>query len=262
MYYAGIDIGSMTAETVIIDDDQKICASCIVKSGASHKEALESSFSKALELAGITREDIKYIVSTGYGRVNVEFADKQVTEIACHGKGANFLFPETRTVIDIGGQDSKIIKLNKKGKVVDFLMNDKCAAGTGRFLEVMANALGIKVEELGEYSSRSEKPAKISCMCGIFAESEVVSKIAKGEKKEDIVRGLHSSIASRILGMVNRVKKEDQVTMTGGGAKNAGVVKAMEEQLQCSINVPTDPQIVGALGAALVSREEYYASKE
>lgn len=262
MYYVGIDIGSMTAETVIINDEKEICASCIVKSGASHKDALEKSFSKALELANIKKEDVVYIVSTGYGRINVEFADKQVTEIACHGKGAHFLFPNTRTVIDIGGQDSKVIKLNKKGKVIDFLMNDKCAAGTGRFLEVMANALGLKVEELGEYSSKSKKPAKISCMCGIFAESEVVSKIANGEKKEDIVRGLHNSIASRILGMVNRVKKEDEVTMTGGGAKNSGVVKAMEEQLGLKINVPEEPQIIGALGAALVSWEEYYATKE
>nr|WP_297936011.1 acyl-CoA dehydratase activase [uncultured Lachnoclostridium sp.] len=262
MYFAGIDIGSMTAETVIINDKKEICASFIVKSGASHKEALEKSFEQALNMAQITREDIKYIVSTGYGRINVDFADKQVTEIACHGKGSHFLFPNTRTVIDIGGQDSKIIKLNKKGKVIDFLMNDKCAAGTGRFLEVMANALEINVEELGEYSMKSQKPAKISCMCGIFAESEVVSKIASGETKEDIVRGLHNSIASRILGMVNRVKKEEEVTMTGGGAKNIGVVHAMQEQLKCQINVPEDPQIVGALGAALFSLEEYYANNE
>lgn len=255
MYYAGIDIGSLTAETVVINDKKEILASSIYPSGTNHKEAIEISFSKTLEKAGIKKEDIKFIVSTGYGRVNVPFADKQVTEIACHGKGAHYFFPETRTIIDIGGQDNKVIKLNKKGKVIDFVMNDKCAAGTGRFLEVMAQALDVKVNELSQLSAKSKKKVKITSTCGIFAESEVVSKIAQGEKKEDIISGIHRSISDRLAGMVNRMGLTLDVTMTGGGAKNNGVVIAIEEKFDIKINIPFEPQIIGALGAALIGME-------
>jgi predicted CoA-substrate-specific enzyme activase len=259
MYFAGIDIGSMTAETVIINDKKEVLSHSIVKSGSNHKESIDRSFLLSIEKAGISKGDIKHVVSTGYGRINVPFANKQVTEIACHGKGAYYFFPNTKTVIDIGGQDSKVIKLNKKGKVIDFCMNDKCAAGTGRFLEVMANALEIDIDMLGEYSLKSKKAVVISSMCGIFAESEVISKIAKGENKEDIVRGIHNSIAHRISGMINRLSLEDQVTMTGGGAKNIGVIQAVKEELKTEVNVPEDPQIIGAVGASLIALEEYYA---
>ncbi|HEX9058937.1 MAG TPA: acyl-CoA dehydratase activase [Clostridia bacterium] len=258
MFFAGIDIGSMTAETVIIDENKKIIGCSIVKSGTSHKDAIEKSFSISMEQAGITMNDINYIVSTGYGRINVPFANKQVTEIACHGKGAHMFFPNTRTVIDIGGQDSKVIKVNGKGKVVDFLMNDKCAAGTGRFLEVMANALEIGVEKMGELSLCSCNAVEISSMCGIFAESEVISKIAQGSDKADIIKGLHKSVAQRIIGMINKVKLTEGVTMTGGGAKNIGVIRVLEEELGIKINVPDEPQIVGAAGAAIIAAEEFY----
>lgn len=255
MYFAGIDIGSQTAETVVVNDKREIIATGIYPSGTNHEEAIKKSFSKTIEKAGIKRDEIDFIVSTGYGRLNVPFADKQVTEIACHGKGAHYFFPETRTIIDIGGQDNKVIKLNKKGKVIDFVMNDKCAAGTGRFLEVMAHALEVEVKELSGLSALSEKRIDITSTCGIFAESEVVSKIAQGEKKEDIINGIHRSISDRLAGMVNRMGLTSEVTMTGGGAKNNGVVKAIEEKLESSINIPEEPQIIGALGAALIGME-------
>lgn len=255
MYYAGIDIGSLSAETVVINQNREVLGWSIIPSGADHKTAIDTSFSTTLEKTGIHKDDVRYIVSTGYGRINVPFAHKQVTEIACHGKGAYFLFPQTKTVIDIGGQDNKVIKIGKNGKVIDFLMNDKCAAGTGRFLEVMAHALNVDIKDMGEMSLKSQKCINISSTCGIFAESEVVSLIAQGNNKSDIIRGLHNSIADRIQGMINRVGLSGEVTMTGGGAKNTGVVNGIEEKLGMKINIPNEPQIVGALGAALIAME-------
>lgn len=257
MYFLGIDIGSMTAKTVIINNKKEIVGSNILKSGIQHNKALEISLEKSLNMAGIKSEELLKIVSTGYGRENVPMANRQVTEIACHAKGGHFLFPGTRTIIDIGGQDSKVIKVNKNGKVIDFIMNDKCAAGTGRFLEVMANALGVEVKRLGEIHMQSKKSVTISSMCGIFAESEVVTKIAQGEKKEDIINGIHNSIATRIISMLNRLSIEEEITMTGGGAKNKGVVASLEKELGYSINISEEPQILGALGAALIAFEEY-----
>jgi len=253
MIVAGIDIGSITAETVILQDNQMLSSS-IVPTGANSRTAAERSLAAALKQASLRQEDLAAIVTTGYGRASFPSATKMITEITCHARGAFFVYPETRTVIDIGGQDSKVIRLDKQGRNVDFQMNDKCAAGTGRFLEVMARALEVKLEDLGRLSRSAQRTIKISSMCTVFAESEVVSLIADNQPQEVIIRGLHDAIADRILGMVRRVGVEEKVTLTGGVAKNEGVVLALEERLGVKVFVPPEPQIIGALGAALLAR--------
>jgi predicted CoA-substrate-specific enzyme activase len=254
MLVAGMDIGSITTETVVLRDGAVI-ASLIMPTGANSRTAAERCLSAALQAAGLRREEISAIVTTGYGRASFPGATKMITEITCHARGAYSIHPQTRTVIDIGGQDSKVIRLDAQGRNVDFQMNDKCAAGTGRFLEVMAHALEVKVEELGRLSLAAPRSIKISSMCTVFAESEVVSLIADNQPKEVIIRGLHDSIADRVLGMVNRVGVEEDVTLTGGVAKNEGVRRALEERLGVKMFIPSDPQIVGALGAALLARD-------
>lgn len=253
MIVAGIDIGSITAETVILQNNL-ILSSSIVPTGANSRTAAERSLAAALKQASLRQEDLAAIVTTGYGRASFPSATKMITEITCHARGAFFVYPETRTVIDIGGQDSKVIRLDKQGRNVDFQMNDKCAAGTGRFLEVMARALEVKLEDLGRLSRSAQRTIKISSMCTVFAESEVVSLIAENQPQEVIIRGLHDAIADRILGMVRRVGVEEKVTLTGGVAKNEGVVQALEERLEVRVFVPPEPQIIGALGAALLAR--------
>jgi predicted CoA-substrate-specific enzyme activase len=195
-------------------------------------------------------------VATGYGRISVPFADKKVTEISCHALGAYKLFPDTGTVIDIGGQDSKVIQVGQGGKVLDFAMNDKCAAGTGRFLEVMAAKLGISLDEMGSLSLKGEKEARISSICTVFAESEVVSLVARNHPREGIIRGLHRAIVNRVWSMVRTIGTHGEVTMSGGVAKNKGVVALMEEKLGKPIHVYREPQIVGAFGAALFAARD------
>ncbi|MCD7865816.1 MAG: acyl-CoA dehydratase activase, partial [Clostridiales bacterium] len=195
------------------------------------------------------------IVSTGYGRVSIPFADKNVTEISCHGKGAHFLNPAVRTILDIGGQDSKAIRLNEHGDVIDFVMNDKCAAGTGRFLEMMARTLEISIDELGPVSLLSKEDVEISSMCSVFAESEVISLIAQNKETADIAHGIHKAIAGKAISLLKRVGLKKDFMMTGGVAKNPGVVKVLEEQLGAALYIYEQPEIVGALGAALFGLE-------
>jgi predicted CoA-substrate-specific enzyme activase len=209
----------------------------------------------ALEKAGLRLEDLKAVVATGYGRAKVPMAGKTVTEITCDARGTNFLFPEAGMIIDIGGQDSKVISLDNRGRVLDFAMNDKCAAGTGRFLEVMAHALAIDLDQLGPVSLKYKKAVVISSMCTVFAESEVVSLIAEGVAREDILNGLHQAIAGRIAAMTQGQKVEKVIMVGGGVAKNTGVVKALEEKLKAKVKVPPEPQIVAALGAAICAQE-------
>ena len=254
MIVAGIDIGSITTETVILQGS-RILGSSILPTGAKSRSAAERSLATTLQQAGLRKEDLSAIVTTGYGRGSFPSSDKMITEITCHARGAFFVYPETRTVIDIGGQDSKVIRLDGLGRSVDFQMNDKCAAGTGRFLEVMAHALEVKLEELGRLSFSAPRTIQISSMCTVFAESEVVSLIAENQPKEVIIRGLHDAIADRSLGLVRRVGVEEKVALTGGVAKNEGVVRALEERLAIKLFVPPEPQIIGALGAALLARE-------
>ena len=255
MPVAGIDVGSLTAEVVIMEKG-KILHYIIRPTGSNSKKASEKAMEEALHSAGLQLSDLKFILATGYGRVGIEFANKRVTEITCHGRGAHYWNAEVRTVIDIGGQDSKVIRLNEEGKVVDFAMNDKCAAGTGRFLEVMAQALEVELSELAGLSEKAQNVISISTMCTVFAESEVVSLIAQGLPREDIARGLHQSIADRTTGLVNRVGLEEAVMITGGVAKNRAVVQALNEKLNTTIIVPPEPQIAGALGAAILAQEE------
>ncbi len=205
--------------------------------------------------AGIRNDDVSGLISTGYGREQVEGRLKSITEISCHARGACFLFPKTNLILDIGGQDSKAIRVNGNGQVMDFAMNDKCAAGTGRFFEVMARALEIDLDDMGELAARSKKRLTISSMCTVFAESEVVSLVARGEHVEDIITGLCRAVAERTRALAQRVGVSPEVTMTGGVAKNLGVVRALEELLGYEFNIPEEPQIVGALGAALFARE-------
>ncbi len=252
---AGVDIGSLTAKTVILDNSSHILSHSVVAAGIVDEQAARTSFGEALQKAQLDQKDVDFIVTTGYGRTLVNFGNKNITEISCHARGANYLVPGVRTVIDIGGQDSKVISLDGKGTVIKFAMNDKCAAGTGRFLEVMANALGVKLENMGPFSLESREPLSVSSICTVFAESEVISLKAKGHSKVDIIAGIHYSIARRMLSLTNSVGLRAPLMMSGGVAKNIGVVRALEKGLNTQIIVPEEPQIVGALGAALFALE-------
>lgn len=254
---AGLDAGSLSSKAVILDQEKRILAYDISLTSGDNRGAAEASFNKAIDKAGILRDRINYIVATGYGRDNIPFADNEVTEITCHATGAYFLHPEARTVLDIGGQDSKGISLDHDGQVSDFVMNDKCAAGTGRFIEVMAHALGVPLESMGDLSKQSLNPTVISSFCTVFAESEVVSLVAEGRSKVDIIRGIHESIAERIVTLLNKIRMIEPITMTGGVAKNQGVIRALEHKLKLKLNIPEEPQIVGALGAALIALRIY-----
>jgi predicted CoA-substrate-specific enzyme activase len=254
MITAGIDIGSLSTETVIFDKDKGLLGYAIVLTGGSSKDALQFSLDQAVGNAKVKRDEIERIVSTGCARGIAEFADQKITEITCIAKGVSHLFPECRTIIDIGGQDTKVIRVDEKGRVLEFDMNDKCAAGTGRFLEVMAKALTVELDAMGERSLQHQHEMKISSICTVFAESEVVSLVSEGQLVEDILHAIHNAIADRTLGLLERIGEvEPPVVMTGGVAKNIGVVKALEAKLEAPLTIYTEPQIVGALGAALLA---------
>lgn len=256
MWFAGVDVGAATAKTVIIGNGE-ILSYSIMPTGHNVVQTTEKVTKEALEKANLSISEISYIISTGYARNAVSFANKAVTEIICHAKGANFLIPETRAIIDIGGQDSKAIGVDERGNVTDFVMNDKCAAGTGRFLEVMAGVLDLELEELGAISLTSKNPCHISSTCTIFAESEMVSLRAEGKSREDLVAGIHKAVASRVVVMGSHIKFKKETVFTGGVAKNIGVKKVLEEMIGFDILVPEEPQIIGALGAALVAKAEF-----
>jgi len=256
MIVAGIDIGSLSTDTVVLNEHKEILSYSIVPTGASSKKACVASYDQAIDQAKIKKEDVEYVVSTGYGRKGVDFADDQVTEITCHARGLHFWNPNIGRIIDIGGQDSKAIAINGNGKVMKFAMNDKCAAGTGRFLEVMARALEIKLEKMGELSLISTESISISSMCTVFAESEIISLIADGKPIEDLIKGIHMSVSGRVLGLLDRVGGKGDIAMSGGVAKNIGIVKAIEEKLGINLNIPEEPQIMGALGAAIIALEK------
>jgi predicted CoA-substrate-specific enzyme activase len=254
LYFAGIDLGSTMTKVVIIDAGERVLSRVESHTGAEHRRLANRVMEEALGLAGIPFPDIAFVVATGYGRINVPFADRQITELTCHARGVASLFPGVRTALDIGGQDAKGLKL-KDGKLVDFVMNDKCAAGTGRFLEVIARALGLELAELGSLSVKSANPAGISNTCTVFAQQEVTARLSDGVPLEDIVAGLHQAIASRAVGMLRQLKIEPEVVFTGGVAKNSGVVKAVRANLGVEVSVPDDPLISGALGAALLGKD-------
>lgn len=251
MYVLGIDSGSTSTNAVIMDQNREIKAFSVVRTGAKSGESAERILNDVLEKAGMKREDLSWIVSTGYGRVSIPFADETVTEISCHGKGAHYFNPKIRTILDIGGQDSKAIKLDEKGEVIDFVMNDKCAAGTGRFLEAIARTLEVGIDELGPIALQSKEKITITSMCTVFAESEVISLIANNKEKADIADGICHAIAAKAFSLLKRVGLEEEFMMTGGVAKNPGVVHAVEEKIQSKLYICPEPEIVGAVGAAL-----------
>ncbi len=232
-----------------------ILASIIGPTGPEQRRLANKVMEEVLKRANLSFRDITYVVATGYGRINVPFADRQFTEITCHAKAIASLFPRAKTVIDIGGQDVKGIKIDASGRSTDFVMNDKCAAGSGRFIEVIADTLGVPLDQVGELSLRSKKPARISNICTIWAQQEVAASLAEGTPVEDLLAGVHQSLADRICRMVNRLRVEEEVIATGGGARNKGLLKALSDQLGHRVRVPEEPLITGALGAALMARE-------
>ncbi len=259
MYFAGVDIGSLATKVCIVNENSEIVGFQIDRTGAKVREIGGIVLESCLKNLGIERDEIAYVVATGYGR-NLAIsgiADEKVTEITCHARGAKKLFENCHTVIDIGGQDSKVMRLDDSGKVVNFTMNDKCAAGTGKFLEVLASTLGIKLDEMGKMALKSETPVEITSVCTVFAESEVISLLAEGKEVRDIVAGLHRAIAKRVSGLVRQIGIAEDVVMTGGVAKNKGVVKSLEDELGVKINVPDEPQIVGAYGAGIIACEKF-----
>lgn len=255
----GIDFGSTTAKAVILDLDGNLVAHAVSHMGAVSDAAVMHAVQDVLAQAGLQQSDIGRTVSTGYGRRMLDIADKNFTEITCHARGAKAMVPDARLVIDIGGQDSKTISIDENGLVEQFAMNDRCAAGTGKFLEVLARAMEIELNDMGDLSLQAESELKISSMCATFAETEVISLLAEGHSKADVLGAVHAAIAVRTLGLVNRVGKKGPVVMTGGVARNKAAVKYIEEQLGMPIILPVTPQIAGALGAALIGLDDYRA---
>ncbi len=255
--FAGIDIGSSSTNVVFINSEKEIICYEVIPTSPNHKESAQKAVSSLCEKNNLSESDITYLVSTGYGRKNVNETAKNVTEISCHAKGAIHFYPQARTILDIGGQDSKVIKVNEHGRVEDFIMNEKCAAGTGRFLEAMARILDVRVDQMGELSAHATKEVKLSSVCTVFAESEVISKIAEENTIEDIINGIHDSVCCRTVALLEKAKIDPLVVMTGGVAKNKGLVYKLEKQIGQKVYVPPEPQIVGALGAALIALEEY-----
>ena len=255
MYVAGCDVGSLSAKAVIMKDGE-IVASQVINSKPDPNESAMAVIEKALQKANLTLDDIAYCVSTGYGRESVPFAKSAYSEIVCHGKGANWKMPSVRMVVDIGGQDAKAIRIDDKGNIAQYAYNDRCASGTGRFIEVMAAAMDVPLEKMGEISAQSTNPISISNQCVVFAETEIVSLINAGKALPDIVAGLHKALANRVAGLARGIKLETDVTMTGGVAKNPGMLAALEEALGVKfVKSELDPQIMGALGAALLAFE-------
>ncbi len=255
LYAAGVDVGSTQTKGILLDARHTIVARSLIDTGANVSRAAERVFQRTLEEAGVQREEVGSVVGTGYGRYKVTFGDTQVTEISCHAKGAWHVFPSTRTVLDIGGQDAKAIAVGDGGEVRDFAMNDKCAAGTGRFLANSADALGLPLEDIGELSLQARHPVRLSTVCTVFVESDILSYLAQGKKVEDILAGVHSAIAARTVALMRRVGVEPEVTFTGGVSRNVGIVHALEEKLDLRVNIGPDAHFMGALGAALFALE-------
>lgn len=255
MYTVGIDIGSSSSKVVILKNGLEIIKQEVVQTGVGSNK-IKILLEDNLKDSNLTMQDISFTVATGYGRLTFEEANKQISEISCHAKGIHFLLPDVRTIIDIGGQDTKAISLDIKGHVKQFFMNDKCAAGSGRFLTAMARALEIPIEEMGKYDEFSKNACTISSTCTVFAESEVISQLAKGNKIEDIIAGVHNSVASKILGLVYKTSMEEKIAICGGVAKNTGALRAIREALKKEIFVAPNPQLTGALGAAIFAYEE------
>ena len=254
MLTMGVDIGSTACKCVIMKDGKEVITRAVVPLGTG-TTGPKTVFEEAIQSANVTRDEIARVLVTGYGRFTFHDADNQKSEITCHATGVHFLLPSVRTIVDIGGQDVKALRLSADGLLDNFVMNDKCAAGTGRFLDVMAGVLDVKTEELGEISSHATEEISISNTCTVFAESEVISQLSNGESRNNIIKGVHLSVASRACGLAYRGGLEKDVVMTGGVAQNAGVVRAVASVLKTDVIVAPNPQTTGALGAALFAYE-------
>lgn len=260
-YAAGVDVGSTQTKAIIIDQQRRIVGRALIDTGANVIAAAEKAFATALTDGRIEEPEVECVIGTGYGRYRVTFGNAQVTEISCHGRGAIQMFPRTRTVLDIGGQDTKAIRISPTGEIVDFCMNDKCAAGTGRFLGAASAALEIPLSDLGPLALRAERPVRISTTCTVFAESEVLSWLGKGKKIEDILGGVHQAIAARSIGLLRRVGIQEEVTFTGGVARNIGMINSINRGLGLEVNVSEDSHFMGALGAALFALDQILTSR-
>ncbi len=252
VYVAGIDIGSRSTKAVLLDEARQICGAAIVKTRPDFPSVAQEAMEQALAKAGGHREDVKYVATTGLGRYNIPFRDIQITDITCAARGAEFLFPKTACVLDVGGQSTRAIRLREGGKVKEFKSNDKCAAGSGGFLERAAHYLEIPLDQLGPLSMAAEKPTTISSVCAVLAESEIINHVSEGQSVENIIRGIHNSLASRSKALLSRVGLEDEVTFVGGVARQEGMVKALKETIDREVNVSGEPDTVVALGAALL----------
>ena len=260
-YAAGVDVGSTQTKAIVIDEAGGVAGRALIDTGANVVVAAERAYEQALADADVEERQVGYVVGTGYGRYRVTFGNAQVTEISCHARGAVHLFPGTRTVVDMGGQDTKAIHIGPTGDILDFCMNDKCAAGTGRFLGAVAAALDIPLPELGVIALASDKPVKISTTCTVFAESEVLSWLGRGKKVEDILLGIHRSMVSRSVGLMRRVGIEREVTFTGGVTRNVGIVHELNQALGFDVNVSDQAHFIGAIGAALFARDRILSSR-
>ena len=256
MFTCGVDIGARSIDIVIYDGAQ-IIESSVADTGAFPKENAQKAFDELVRKAGITSSDVKKVVATGYGRNYFEGADRVVSEILCHAAGVSYLFPSVHTIIDIGGQDSKMIEVGENSKVLNFAMNDRCAAGTGKFIEMVAATLNIPLEQTGETALQANETCEISSMCAVFAESEIIGMLHKGASREVILRGVFRSVARRVLGMAGKVGLCDDLVFTGGVAFNHGVHEALKQETgKKDIKIPPNPQITGALGAAIIAARD------
>jgi (R)-2-hydroxyacyl-CoA dehydratese activating ATPase len=261
---AGVDVGSTQTKAVLLGDngERTILARALVDTGANVRKAAENAFDQCCQIAGIPQSEVGFVVGTGYGRYTISFGNAQMTEISCHARGAHFLCPGTRTVIDMGGQDAKAISVGPNGEVLDFVMNDKCAAGTGRFLANAAEVMGISLDEIGPLSLRATRPVKIATVCTVFVESDILSYLSQGKRPEDIMGGVHLAIAKRTLSLARRLTIEPEITMTGGVARNSGMVHALETVLERKMQISPDAHFMGAVGAALFALEKLGESFE
>lgn len=253
-YFMGIDIGSSTSKGVITCDG-RLEAYHLLLSGVNYRTAARKLVEELLAKAGLCREDIACTVATGQGSANVEFSDRQVADIRCCARGIISIFPSVRTVIDVQGQSTQVLRLSDQGLVTNFAISEKCASGSGRFLDIIANVLQIKLEDIGPLSLKSENPVTFTTGCAVFGESEAVSRVSEGISREDILAGVHQALAEKIFALVNRVGLEERCAIGGGGALNVGLIKRVEDKLGVELLIPPEPQLLTALGATVMAEE-------
>ena len=261
LYVAGVDVGSTQTKAVVLDEQRQVVGRALLDLETNMQTVAQDAFRAAVADAGLVEADVRFVVGTGYGRYKVTFGDEQVTEISCHARGAVQLYPNTRTVVDIGGQDTKAIRVGPDGQVLDFTMNDKCAAGTGRFLGAASFALEMPLSELGPLALKSTRPVRITTTCTVFAESEIIGHLAKGHRPEDVLMGMHHSIATRCASLVRRVGLAPEITFSGGVSRNLAMVALLEEVLGTPLNVSSQSHFMGAIGAGLYALDNVRAGR-